>query len=71
MFDALVSNRPYKDAWSVEDALEEIGNQAGRQFDPKLAGLFVELAPGFLRELGLPGGELVGGAQVEVPVVTS
>ena len=53
VFDALVSERPYKNAWSVEDALEEIGNQAGRQFDPRLAELFVELAPTFLRELGL------------------
>ena len=53
VFDALVSERPYKNAWSVDDALEEIGSQAGRQFDPRLAELFVELAPEFLRELDL------------------
>ena len=43
VFDALTSVRPYKDAWPVEDALEEIRAQAGRQFDPELALLFVKL----------------------------
>ncbi len=34
VFDALTQRRPYKPAWSVDDALQEIGAQAGRQFDP-------------------------------------
>ncbi|SMB91654.1 PAS domain S-box protein [Deinococcus hopiensis] len=36
VFDALTSDRPYKKAWSREDALGEIRAQAGRQFDPRI-----------------------------------
>jgi response regulator RpfG family c-di-GMP phosphodiesterase len=46
VFDALVSNRPYKAAWPVEEALEEIREQGGRQFDPRLTELFLALDPG-------------------------
>ena len=45
VFDALVSERPYKDAWLVEDALAEISRLAGSHFDPRLAKLFVERRP--------------------------
>lgn len=41
-FDAMVSKRSYKDRCSLEFAMEEILKQAGRQFDPQLAPLFVE-----------------------------
>ena len=40
VFDALVSKRCYKDAWSPEEARVEILSQAGRQFDPELTDLF-------------------------------
>ena len=43
VFDALVSERPYKTAWAVEDALEEIRSLSGSQFDPRLVELFLEL----------------------------
>ena len=43
VFDALVSRRPYKEPWTVEEALAEIREQSGRHFDPHLAGLFVEM----------------------------
>jgi HD-GYP domain-containing protein (c-di-GMP phosphodiesterase class II) len=43
VFDALVSERPYKSAWAVEDALDEIRALSGSQFDPRLAELFLEL----------------------------
>lgn len=36
VFDALTSERPYKKAWSVEEALEEIIKGSGTQFDPEL-----------------------------------
>jgi putative two-component system response regulator len=43
IFDALTSMRPYKQPWSVEQALAEITLQAGRHLDPVLATAFVEL----------------------------
>ena len=45
IFDALTSVRPYKQAWSVDDALDLIGKEAGEALDPKLAPLFIELRP--------------------------
>jgi putative two-component system response regulator len=44
VFDALVSARPYKTAWAVEDALDEIRALSGSQFDPRLVELFLEVA---------------------------
>jgi len=43
VYDALVSPRPYKNAWAREDALAEIAAQSGRQFDPQLVEAFVGL----------------------------
>jgi putative two-component system response regulator len=43
VFDALVSRRPYKEPWSVDDALAEIERSAGSHFDPVLAGAFVRV----------------------------
>jgi putative two-component system response regulator len=43
VFDALTHPRPYKPAWSVEEALAEIEREAGRQFDPEIARTFATL----------------------------
>ena len=43
VFDALIYVRPYKPAWELERALDEIAAQAGRQFDPRVAEAFVTL----------------------------
>ena len=43
VFDALTSVRPYKKAWSVEDAVDEINRLSGTHFDPKLTSLFNEV----------------------------
>jgi putative two-component system response regulator len=43
VFDALTHARPYKPAWSVEDAVGEIERQRGRQFDPRVVDAFVEM----------------------------
>ena len=43
VFDALVSERPYKEAWPAEAALDEIRRQAGSQFDPQLVEVFLGL----------------------------
>jgi len=43
VFDALTSERPYKKAWPVEDAVRYINEQAGRHFDPDLVKVFHEV----------------------------
>ena len=42
-YDVMTTGRPYKDAMSKEEALEEIEECAGSQFDPELAEKFVEM----------------------------
>jgi putative nucleotidyltransferase with HDIG domain len=43
VFDALTHQRPYKVAWPVEAALDEIAQLKGSQFDPQLTDLFIVL----------------------------
>jgi putative two-component system response regulator len=43
VFDALTSERPYKRAWSLDEALEEIRQQSGRQFDPRVVQAFLKV----------------------------
>ena len=43
VFDALTSDRPYKKAWPVEDAVAEIKNMSGRHFDPSLVPHFLDI----------------------------
>ncbi|MEO5332476.1 MAG: HD domain-containing protein [Magnetococcus sp. YQC-5] len=43
VFDALASDRPYKKAWSVEDAAQEIHNSSGSHFDPGVVEAFLAL----------------------------
>ena len=43
VYDALVTPRAYKKAWSVAEALEAIRAEAGRQFDPELAELMPDV----------------------------
>ncbi len=42
-FDAMVSKRSYKEAMTVEYAMEELENNKGTQFDPGLAEVFIKL----------------------------
>jgi len=41
VFDALTSKRPYKKAWSVEEAIDLLKDEAGKHFDPQLVDLFI------------------------------
>jgi putative two-component system response regulator len=52
VFDALTHRRPYKEAWPVARALEEIARLRGVQFDPHLTDLFLALIPRLQREVG-------------------
>lgn len=41
-FDALMHARPYKRAWTEDEALDEVYNQRGRQFDPEIVTAFMD-----------------------------
>jgi putative two-component system response regulator len=45
VFDALTSRRPYKAAWSEDEALDYLLKQKGQHFDPALVDLFMEQMP--------------------------
>ncbi|MEO2049993.1 MAG: response regulator [Pirellulales bacterium] len=40
VFDALTSERPYKEAWTVERTIETILEESGKQFDPNIVAAF-------------------------------
>jgi putative two-component system response regulator len=41
VFDALTHRRPYKRAWSTDDAIAEITSQSGSHFDPLVIEAFL------------------------------
>lgn len=45
VFDALTTARPYKQAWTVEAAIEQVQKDAGKHFDPTLVELFMGVLP--------------------------
>jgi putative two-component system response regulator len=49
VFDALTTERPYKQEWAVEQAMEMIGKAAGKHFDPELVPVMRELLPEMLK----------------------
>lgn len=44
VWDALTSDRPYRQAWSQKKTLEYIQQQAGTHFDPKVLELFFRMS---------------------------
>src|SRR5256884_9081025 len=48
VFDALTSDRPYRDAMSIVEAMELITGEAGRQFDPAVVAAFKARAEGII-----------------------
>lgn len=48
VFDALTTERPYKKAWTVEDACALLVEQKEKHFDPYLVDLFLDCMPQIL-----------------------
>ena len=48
VFDALTTERPYKDAWPVEKAVSLIKEESGEHFDPALVKAFLDSLPEIL-----------------------
>ncbi|MGA1933739.1 HD domain-containing phosphohydrolase [Arcobacter sp. YIC-464] len=42
VFDALTSHRPYKKAWTFEEALNLLVEEKGKHFDPNIVDLFIK-----------------------------
>ena len=43
VFDALTNKRPYKKAWPIEDALDEMKLLSGQAFDPEVLDVFLKI----------------------------
>lgn len=42
VFDAVMSKRPYKEAWPIERAINLVRSESGKHFDPKLVDIFLD-----------------------------
>ncbi|MCL2718674.1 MAG: response regulator [Lachnospiraceae bacterium] len=51
VYDALVSERPYKEPFSHEEAVEIIKNDSGKHFDPNIVDAFLNVKDEFLLAL--------------------
>ncbi|MCL2669975.1 MAG: hypothetical protein FWE89_04755, partial [Syntrophaceae bacterium] len=49
VYDALISERPYKGAMSHDEAMKIITDGAGKSFDPVLVNVFLDVADQFAR----------------------
>ncbi|MBN6148940.1 HD domain-containing protein [Xanthomonas sp. AmX2] len=63
VFDALTTQRPYKDAWPLAKVMELFQQRAGTQFEPRLVRLFTGILPQILQIQDYwrgpePGGEV-------------
>jgi len=52
VFDALTSERPYKQAWPVDQAVAYLKENAGLHFDPVLVEMFLSILPDVLTVTG-------------------
>ena len=64
VFDALVSTRPYKKAWSVEEASTYIISESGKYFDPAIVEAFKLAMPEILRVRELYRDDIIDPKQV-------
>ena len=61
VYDALTHARPYKAAWSAEDAVGEIRRQSGTQFDPAVVAAFLRCLPASLSHTPAPAAMAAAG----------
>ena len=64
VFDALTSTRPYKKAWTVEDATAWIVTESGQYFDPAIVDAFQIALPEILRIRELYRDDIIDPKQV-------
>jgi putative two-component system response regulator len=67
VYDALVSQRPYKKALTPEEAAEIIKSERGRHFDPFIADVFLEIYPRFSLPAQILHFETPAGEKSDVP----
>ena len=58
VYDALRTNRPYRDAWESERVLAYLEERAGKEFDPKTARSFIEMVRGWDERVATAEGKL-------------
>jgi CHASE2 domain-containing sensor protein len=56
VFDALLSDRPYKDPWPVPEALEQLRRERGKHFDPAVVDAFLGIVEDLDPALLAPSG---------------
>lgn len=57
VFDALTTKRPYKDAWSVDKAVELLKEERGRHFDPQIVDIFLRCKDDVMKIYQMEDGE--------------
>jgi len=56
VWDALTSDRPYRKAWSQQEAFEYLQKEAGKSFDPQVVQTFLNILPGLYPPLKVKDG---------------
>jgi putative two-component system response regulator len=45
VFDALLSVRPYKRAWTIDEALDKVKSESGHHFEPACVTALLDVLP--------------------------
>jgi putative nucleotidyltransferase with HDIG domain len=69
-FDAMTSDRPYRNGMAAEIAFEEVEKMAGKQFDPKAAAAFLEIKQRICEEMKARHSTLPAPSDAVKPVAT-
>jgi HD-GYP domain-containing protein (c-di-GMP phosphodiesterase class II) len=43
VYDALISDRPYREGWELDRVISHIEHEAGDQFDPRVVEAFLQI----------------------------